>query len=247
MIKKIIILLIIFLNIQIVFVSAKELDSDRDGVPDKDEIEVYYTDPYDRDTDGDGYSDWVELNHGYSPHNIQKLKLEESDTDGDGLSDRMELRFHTNLMKADTDGDGYSDYKEINNGFNPRSTSTEKLDRRIEINLEKQELNYFIDNVHFYSTQVSTGRPDMPTPIGEYKIRYKHPKAWSRSYGLWMPYWMEFEPKYGIHELPVWPSGYREGEEHLGQKVSHGCVRLGIGAAKKIYDWVDIGTRVKIH
>ena len=35
-------------------------DSDLDMVPDKDEVEIYYTDPYNRDTDGDGYSDWIE-------------------------------------------------------------------------------------------------------------------------------------------------------------------------------------------
>ncbi len=28
--------------------------------------------------------------------------------------------------------------------------------------------------------------------------------------------------------------------------VSHGCIRLGIGLAKAIYDWVDVGTRVVI-
>jgi lipoprotein-anchoring transpeptidase ErfK/SrfK len=88
----------------------------------------------------------------------------------------------------------------------------------------------------------------MPTPKGNYKIENKHPKAWS-PYGLWMPYWMAVVPsgKFGLHELPIWPSGYREGEDHLGQAVSHGCVRMGEGDAKFLYEWADIGTPVYIY
>ena len=45
------------------------IDSDWDGVPDDDEINIYMTDPESTDTDLDGYSDWVELISGFSPHN----------------------------------------------------------------------------------------------------------------------------------------------------------------------------------
>ena len=52
---------------------------------------------------------------------------------------------------------------------------------------------------------------------------------------------------HGIHELPEWPSGYKEGEAHLGIPVSHGCVRLGVGPAETMYHWAPIGTIVFIH
>ena len=53
-----------------------------------------------------------------------------------------------------------------------------------------------------------------------------------KAYGLWMPFWLGLDRgRIGIHELPVWPSGYREGEDHLGKAVSHGCIRLGVGSA----------------
>ena len=48
-------------------------DSDLDGVPDVDEINVYFTDVNKQDTDGDGYSDWLELVSGYSPHNKESI------------------------------------------------------------------------------------------------------------------------------------------------------------------------------
>ncbi len=89
----------------------------------------------------------------------------------------------------------------------------------------------------------------MDTPRGEFKVSNKHPRPWSKQYGLYMPYWMAImsSGKYGIHELPEWPSGYKEGENHLGTPVSHGCVRLGVGAAKRVYEWAEIGTPIIIH
>jgi lipoprotein-anchoring transpeptidase ErfK/SrfK len=52
---------------------------------------------------------------------------------------------------------------------------------------------------------------------------------------------------YGLHALPEWPNGYREGENHLGIPVSHGCVRLSTAAAAQVYSWADVGTIVVIH
>ncbi|MDD5071485.1 MAG: L,D-transpeptidase family protein [Patescibacteria group bacterium] len=222
-------------------------DSDNDGVPDRDEIEIYKTDPFNPDTDGDGYSDWEELNAGYSPHNPEPVKLEDNDYDGDGLSDRMELNFGTDLANPDTDGDGYSDGEEIRGGFDPLVGNGAKLEKRIEINTGVQTLSYFLGGVRMGTFSVSTGKASMPTPKGHFTIYNKFPKAWS-SYGLWMPYWLGMQyGKFGIHELPVWPSGYKEGEDHLGTPVSHGCIRLGVGPAKFIYDWTPVGTPVYIY
>ncbi|MCK4554035.1 L,D-transpeptidase, partial [Candidatus Parcubacteria bacterium] len=70
---------------------------------------------------------------------------------------------------------------------------------------------------------------------------------WS-SWGLWMPWWMSLQSGYfGIHELPEWPDGSKEGEDHLGKPVSHGCIRLGIGPAEFLYNWAEIGTQVFIY
>lgn len=222
-------------------------DSDGDAVPDRDEIEVYKTDPESADTDGDGYSDWEELNNGYSPHQPGSVKLEDSDFDNDGLSDRMELNFGTDITDPDTDGDGHSDGEEIANGYDPLREGKKELPERIEISTGEQKLFYFLDGVRMNTYAVSTGKPSMPTPKGGYSIVNKADKAWS-PYGLWMPYWMGLGTgKFGIHQLPYWPNGYREGEEHLGQPVSHGCIRLGIEPAKKLYELVEVGTPVFIY
>lgn len=221
-------------------------DRDKDGVPDEDEINVYYTNPDNPDTDGDDYSDRIELINGYSPHTAGKIKLEDNDFDKDGLTDRQELRFKTNMTKADTDGDGYNDGNEIKNGYNPFLGNGEKLEKNIKINLGRQELSYRLGDINLGTYKISSGL-NGTTPKGEFRIRNKSPKAWS-SYGLWMPYWLGIEgQRFGIHELPIWPNGYREGADHLGRPVSHGCIRLGIGPAKILYDWVEIGTKVIIY
>lgn len=229
-------------------VSANNLpDFDMDGVPDRDEKNVYSTDFQNRDTDGDGYSDFIELTNGYSPHNPEAVKLEDNDQDSDGLSDRMELNFGTNLLAADTDNDGISDGEEIEKGFSPLEKGQVKLPKRIEVNTGAQVLSYYLGGVRMGSFLISSGTAYMPTPKGHFSIINKHPKAWS-PYGLWMPYWMGLGTgRFGIHQLPIWPNGYREGEDHLGTPVSHGCIRLGIEPAEFLYNWAEVGTPVFIY
>lgn len=118
----------------------------------------------------------------------------------------------------------------------------------IDVSIPKQTMTLFEDGVQVNQFKVSTGKVGMATPLGEFKVLSKETNHWSYKYKLWMPYSMNFASGgYYIHELPYWPNGYREGESHLGRRVSHGCVRLGIGPAKYVFDWSEIGTPVYIH
>jgi hypothetical protein len=200
------------------------------------------------DSDGDGFSDAQEIANGYSPVNPQDVKIEKSDMDSDGLSDYWELIFKTDPLNPDSDGDGFADGQEIDFAYNPLAAAKEKLSAGIEINLQDQKLRYLVDGRVWKEFPVSSGKASMPTPTGTYKIINKVQKAWSKAYGLWMPYWLGLDKgQFGIHELPVWPSGYREGENHLGTPVSHGCVRLGVGPAQYIYERAAVGTEVTIR
>lgn len=118
----------------------------------------------------------------------------------------------------------------------------------IDINLSKQHLSIFENGMRLGTYRISAGKRGMATPTGSFKILSKRSRAWSNKYKLFMPYWMQFTPVgHGIHELPEWPGGYKEGVAHLGRPVSHGCVRLGVGPAKAVYEWADIGIPVIIH
>ncbi len=176
---------------------------------------------------------------------ISRISAAPVDTDHDGLVDEQEVKFKTDINNPDTDGDGYVDGLEIARAFDPLSKEPKKLVKNILIDLKKQELYQQLKGITIRTHAVSTGKASMPTPRGTYTIANKSPRAWSRTYGLWMPFWMGLKgTRMGIHELPEWPNGYKEGANHLGTPVSHGCIRLGIEAAKIVYDWTEIGTKV---
>lgn len=124
-----------------------------------------------------------------------------------------------------------------------------KTGKYIDVNLAQQVMVIFEDGNVIDSYLVSSGKKGMDSPEGSFKIENKANRAWSKKYNLWMPNWMAIVPsgEFGIHELPVWPGGFQEGASHLGTPVSHGCVRLGPGNAKRVFDWADLGTPVIIH
>lgn len=118
----------------------------------------------------------------------------------------------------------------------------------IEVNLSSQTLTRWENGVKLDENKISSGRRGMETPTGVFEIRSKAKIAYSRKYRLYMPYWMSFTSwGHGIHELPIFRNGKREGSDHLGKPVSHGCVRLGVGAASTVYNWASVGTPVVIH
>lgn len=240
---------IIFLGVTLSFYSASAqltiVDSDSDGLSDDEEVGIYKTNPLLADTDNDGYLDGEEVKNSYSPLDNKKVKISKIDTDKDGLNDALELILKSNLNNRDSDSDGVRDGLQFYKGLHPQTAK--KLKKVIKVDLKKQSVEYFTENFSIGKSIISSGKKSMPTPSGTFKIVNKSPKAWSKKYGLWMPYWMGMQDgKFGFHELPEWPNGYKEGQNHLGTPVSHGCIRLGIGDAKKLYDWTEVGTEVII-
>ena len=223
------------------------VDFDNDGLSDYDEVKIYHTDPNKADTDGDGFTDGAEITHSYSPLQGKKKTLEQIDTDKDGLSDRFEIAFGTDIKQQDTDRDGYPDKKELIYGFDPRTAEPKKIKKTIRVTLTSQRMQYYINDTSLATYVISSGKWNLPTPTGEFTIINKSPRAWSKLAGLWMPYWMGFKGgKFGIHELPEWPNGKKEGANHLGKKVSHGCIRLGTAPAKEVYAMTPVGTKLII-
>lgn len=120
--------------------------------------------------------------------------------------------------------------------------------RYIEIDISQQMLYIFEGTNLIGGYRVSTGKSTMPTPLGTFSVLNKNPRAYSAKYGLYMPWWNAITTAgHGIHELPEWPNGYKEGQGHLGIPVSHGCIRLGVGPAQTVYNFAPVGTPVFIH
>ena len=174
------------------------------------------------------------------------IQAKVSDTSDSTYKDLQTTTFTTAKPKPKTWTEKLQDrLKEAKENTLPQITQGKYID----INLAAQIMTIFEDGINKGTFLISSGKPGMDTPKGHHQIYNKHPRPWSKKYGLYMPYWMAITAsgKYGIHELPEWPSGYKEGQNHLGIKVSHGCVRLGVGPAKTVYNWAEIGTPVIVH
>lgn len=119
----------------------------------------------------------------------------------------------------------------------------------IQVSLAKQKMYLFEGGQLVNVFAISSGKAGMDTPRGVHQIFNKALRPYSATYGLYMPYWQAItaDGKYGIHELPEWPNGYKEGANHLGVPVSHGCMRLGEGPAGYVYDWAPVGTAVIVQ
>ena len=226
------------------FVSAQELDSDGDGLSNKEELTVYFTNPNNPDSDGDGYNDNLEIKHGYSPRIPLPKKNTEIDSDADGLNDDLELKLKTNIMSDDTDDDGYSDFKEVFYGYNPlKNKGDNSLPRKVKVNVEKQTLGYYLNSVLIKKYPVSTGRPSAPSPNGEFTIQRKLPThTYPRITGGYftnVKWNLQFKPHYYIHSA-YWHNDF-------GKKArSGGCINLREEDAKVIYDILRIGDKVII-
>lgn len=129
-------------------------------------------------------------------------------------------------------------------------TAKKNLAKQIEIDISEQKLRYYQQGYLMEEQTVSTGKVSMPTPLGEFKVINKREVAYSSRYKLYMPHWLGFTVSgAGIHGLPYWQSGKNkiyEGVAHLGKRVSHGCIRLSLGAAEQLFNWAEVGTPVGV-
>jgi hypothetical protein len=89
------------------------------------------------------------------------------------------------------------------------------------------------------ATPICVGTASDPTPKGTFPITAKvanRRRASSPGAGYPMTYWMQFySPAYGMHWGFVKP-----------HPATHGCVRLPLNSARKIYGMVRVGTKINV-
>lgn len=220
-------------------------DLDGDGLSNYDEANVYHTNPINPDTDGDGYSDTVEIDNGYSPRHKEKVKLIDIDSDLDGLNDAWEIKIGTDLLDTDTDQDGYFDGIEVLTGYNPLSPVPQKAKKFIAVDLKNQKLAYYFENKKLDEFLISSGLWNS-TPRGNFEVMDKVP---SKSYGgqgynfyypntKWNLHFTTGRLKYYIHGA-YWHNKF-------GRPASHGCINVAYSNMERLYDWASVGTKVKI-
>ncbi len=130
-------------------------------------------------------------------------------------------------------------------------TDLQESDQLILVGIAEQRMHVYDGNDILFDFIVSTGEPGRDTAIGEFEIQNKIDMAYASTWNLDMPFWMGIywagPLQNGIHSLPtVRHSGYTLWDGYLGQRVSYGCVILGHEDAETLYDWAEVGTKVKI-
>ena len=114
--------------------------------------------------------------------------------------------------------------------------------RWIDVDLSEQRLTAYRGTTPVQSYLVSTGLPQTPTPLGQYriwiKLRYDD-MAGEDYYIKDVPWVMYFYEGYGLHGV-TWHANF-------GHPMSHGCVNQPNDMAEWLFNFSDVGTLVNVH
>ena len=108
--------------------------------------------------------------------------------------------------------------------------------RRVEILLDRQLTLVIENNQVLRVLHVSTGAAATATPPGSYSVTRKELRSWSVPFQVWLPYASYFVGGVAFHEYPEVPA----------QPASHGCVRVPSFDAKALFDFLSVGTPVRV-
>ena len=108
----------------------------------------------------------------------------------------------------------------------------------IWIDLDLKRLTVYENGQSIAVFPIASGAKNTPSPVGVFKITHRFSTQLSgfgtRFLGLNVPW-----GQYGIHGTNK-PSS-------IGQNASHGCIRLSVGDAEKLYAMIPNGTKVVIQ
>lgn len=125
------------------------------------------------------------------------------------------------------------------------------MPKRIEVYIGQQRMYVYEGDRLIWNWVVSTGEPGRDTRTGHFQVLDKIPNAYASRWDLQMPHWLGIyyagASENGIHALPILSNGQRLWAGFLGQRVSYGCVILGVEEARLLYEWAEVGTPVDIY
>jgi lipoprotein-anchoring transpeptidase ErfK/SrfK len=108
---------------------------------------------------------------------------------------------------------------------------------RVVVSLSDQLAYVYRGDTLMAVATISTGRDDKPSPTGIFSVLDKKPFYRSKKYDNAPMPWMQRIDQYGIA---------LHGGFNPGYPASHGCIRLPVGFAKKLYSVTGVGTPVYI-
>ena len=107
----------------------------------------------------------------------------------------------------------------------------------IAISIEQQTLKVYDANGFFAETPISTGMKGHPTPMGVFSIIQKHKLHHSNIYsGAPMPFMQRI----------TWSGVAMHAGVLPGYPASHGCIRMPMAFAARMWNWTKMGARVVV-
>src|SRR5882724_11627892 len=107
----------------------------------------------------------------------------------------------------------------------------------IAISIQKQNLKIYDAKGFFAETPISTGMPGHPTPMGVFSVIQKHKLHHSNIYSSApMPYMQRI----------TWSGVAMHAGVLPGYPASHGCIRMPMAFAVKMWGWTKMGARVVV-
>lgn len=115
----------------------------------------------------------------------------------------------------------------------------------VEVDVSAQKLYLWQGGEIIFSSLVSTGTKQHPTPTGEFRVwgkySFDHMEGGSKERGDYyylpnVPYVVYFHKSYALHGT-YW-------HKNFGRPMSHGCINLSTPDAKYLYQMLKIGSLV---
>lgn len=85
--------------------------------------------------------------------------------------------------------------------------------------------------------RIAVGKSETPTPIGDFKVVWKD-YNWGTGFGT---RWMGINVPWGIYGIHGTNKPWS-----IGKYASHGCIRMRNSDVEQLFEWVPIGTIVRI-
>jgi Uncharacterized protein conserved in bacteria len=113
---------------------------------------------------------------------------------------------------------------------------TSKDDIKILIDINEKTLYLVKDNQTIKKYPVAIGKPDTPSPVGDFAIIKKD--RWGEGFGT---AWLGLNVPWGTYGIHGTLS-----PDSIGHAASHGCIRMRNSDVNDLYKRVKVGTPVKI-
>ncbi|MEA3559559.1 MAG: hypothetical protein U9R75_09930, partial [Candidatus Thermoplasmatota archaeon] len=119
----------------VVIYNRSGLETSMDHQPKDRSREIYFSNPFEIDTDMDGIVDGSEIQAFNDTDSDKKCNLRDTDSDNDGILDRQEINWNgnndtdnlENMIDADSDNDGLIDGKEVSWNFDTDDDGHENM------------------------------------------------------------------------------------------------------------------------